>query len=806
MSAAALAFLLTACDSKSPTHPTIPPGSAGTGALEITGPASVAPGQSAQYSLVLRSSDGSTRPVNGVQWNSSNWALLQVSESGLATAAPLHGDATLQAHVTDPTATGPRLATREILVLPDGTFRLVGFIREAGSGGLPVPGARLEARVDADLSAPIVTFATSITEGAYKLYGVPGNAFIHIRKSGYRSTTFPVQLGAHDTRHFDVELDGQRQSVAGSYTMTVEAGGSCGSQSLANDLKRRTYAADIAQDGALLTITLSGAPFDILKGLGNRFRGIATASGAKVELLNYRDFYYPQYAEYPDVMEAMPDGTVLVPTGRADLTWTPAGLSGSLMGSVTLYLRTDVPVGEIPGRMPGHEIDADAAMTPHRFATVGALGAAAIVILALQVRASIAPPFNVLVVTLDTTRADRLSPYGYMNVSLPSLERLASEGVVFDQATSVAPVTLPAHTSLFTGLLPPRHGVRGNVNPPLAGAHTTLAEVLQAHGFRTGAFVGSAVLDPDRGLKQGFERYRGVAAIDQRGPGGRQRRAGDVVDDALQWLDGVGASPFFLWAHLYDAHRPYHPPEPYATMYGHDLYVGEIAYADSQVGRLLEGLERRARLARTLIVVAGNHGESLGERGERDHGVFIYENVLRVPLIIRAPGFTPSRVGSVVRLTDVMPTILDLLRLPAAAGTDGVSVTRLMQGRLQDLDLEAYAESLDPEQLGWSSLRALRAGRYKLIDAPRPELYDLWRDPFETTNIHALRPDLAGMMTARAAALADGGPGTQRDRVAVSLDVRQRVAALGYLGALRAHPSGDRSRFPDPKDMIHLLK
>ena len=170
-----------------------------------------------------------------------------------------------------------------------------------------------------------------------------------------------------------------------------------------------------------------------------------------------------------------------------------------------------------------------------------------------------------------------------------------------------------------------------------------------------------------------------------------------------------------------DAHRPYDPPEPYATTYGHDLYVGEIAYADSQVGRLLEGLERRGHLARTLIVVAGDHGESLGERGERDHGIFIYENVLRVPLIIRAPGFAPSRVGSVVRLTDVLPTILDLLRLPAAPGTDGVSLAGLMQGLV-------VTSTSRPTPRSWirSSLAGARCalrpghGRYKLIDAPRP--------------------------------------------------------------------------------------
>jgi hypothetical protein len=330
--AAALSFILAACDSKPP----IAPGSTQTVvALDITGPPSVAPGQSAQYSLFQRLSDGSRRAVSNAQWNSNNPALLQVSESGLATAAALTGDATLQALVTDQAPNGPRLVSREILVLPDGTFRLVGDVRESGSGGFRVAGARLEARLDADLSAPVVTFATATPEGAYKLFGVPGNGFIHIRKAGYRSTTIPVQLAAHETRHFDIELDGQRPTFAGSYTMTIEApGGSCGfSQPLPNDLRRRTYAADVAQQGPLLTVTLSGAPFAVARGSGDRFSGIVTDSGFTVELRSH-DFYdyYPGTSGHPDVAEALADGTVLVPTGRAALKGSRStGFSGNLI-------------------------------------------------------------------------------------------------------------------------------------------------------------------------------------------------------------------------------------------------------------------------------------------------------------------------------------------------------------------------------------------------------------------------------------------------------------------------------------------
>jgi hypothetical protein len=328
-------LLLQACDKKPPTGPTPPHNGSAPPvvvSLEIAGPASIAPGQSAQYSLLQRWSDNSTRPVSAVQWNSSNRTLLQVTESGLATTAPLYGETMLQAQVGEAAASGPRQATREILVQPDGTFRLVGAILEAGTGGLRVPGARLEARVDANLSAPIVTFVTTGTDGAYRLYGVPPDPFIHVRKPGYRSTTVPIQLAAHATRNFDLELDGQRLALSGAYTMTVEAGSFCGVPPLRNDLKRRTYEADITQNGPYLTIVLSGALAP-----GGRFSGVASLSGADVELRDRGDYWSPEPYNYPDVVEAVGDGTVLVTTGRATLVQTPTGLSGNLAGDMTQY-------------------------------------------------------------------------------------------------------------------------------------------------------------------------------------------------------------------------------------------------------------------------------------------------------------------------------------------------------------------------------------------------------------------------------------------------------------------------------------
>ena len=415
-------------------------------------------------------------------------------------------------------------------------------------------------------------------------------------------------------------------------------------------------------------------------------------------------------------------------------------------------------------------------------------------------------PLGIVIITLDTTRADRLPVYGFPEAAMPHLERLAREGVVFDRAASVAPLTLPAHCSLFTGLFPPAHGVRDNADPPLSPDHTTLAETLRAQGFRTGAFVGSAVLDADRGLAQGFDHYAGVAdiGVPVRTAAAR-RRADEVITDAIRWIDGVDGSRFFLWAHLYDPHRPYDPPEPFRSRYT-DPYIGEIAFADSQIGRLLDALDRRRLLDRTIVVVAGDHGESLGDHGERDHGIFVYESTLHVPLIIRAPHVPSRRIAGVVRLVDVMPTVLDLLRVDSGP-VDGVSLTAIMRGEARDVELDAYSESLYPRRFGWSSLRALRAGRYKLIDAPRPELYDLERDPFEQRNIYDERRPLAAALARRLGTFGGAlAPGRSASAATPSDEVRQRLASLGYIASDPPSHSSQDSHLPDAKDCIGVLR
>jgi arylsulfatase A-like enzyme len=438
-----------------------------------------------------------------------------------------------------------------------------------------------------------------------------------------------------------------------------------------------------------------------------------------------------------------------------------------------------------------------------RAAALFALAASAIGIAAVSVRLTNAnsAPMGIVIVTLDTTRADRLSIYGYMNAAMPALERLAEEGVVFDQASATAPLTLPSHCSIFTGLLPPRHGVRDNAAAPLADTVPTLAEILQRRGFRTGAFVGSVVLDAGRGLARGFEEYRGVTPNPDTGSSPQQRRGDEVISDALHWLDGITDVPFFMWAHLYDPHRPYDPPEPYRSRFD-DAYVGEIAFADAQIGRLMDDLARRKVLDRTIVVIAADHGESLGEHGERDHGIFVYENVLHVPLIVKVPNVPPGRVNDIVRLVDVMPTVLDFAGVPAPTA-DGVSLAGLMRGTTGHLDLEAYSESLYPRRFGWSPVRSLRAGRFKLIEAPRREMYDLEKDPFEQRNLYQDRRPLAALLERRLVTLEGGAPARQiAGDETVAPDLRRRLASLGYVASAAPVPEQIPGDLPDPKDCL----
>ncbi|MEP6918823.1 MAG: sulfatase-like hydrolase/transferase, partial [Acidobacteriota bacterium] len=420
---------------------------------------------------------------------------------------------------------------------------------------------------------------------------------------------------------------------------------------------------------------------------------------------------------------------------------------------------------------------------------------------------------NVVLVTLDTTRADRIGAYGARDVETPAFDRLAADGVLFEQAVSVAPLTLPAHSSLFTGKFPPEHGVRDNGGFFLGPEQVTLAEVLKGRGYRTGAFVGAYVLDSKWGLNQGFDTYFDDFDLSQTRAvslAAIQRPGNEVLDRALPWIEEARDGPFFAWIHLYDAHSPYRAPEPFASRYKDHPYNGEISFADSQVGRLLTLLEARHLDDRTIVIVMGDHGESLGDHGEGAHGFFVYNSTTHVPFVIRAPYslMHHRRVADPVRTVDVMPTVLDLVGAAPPGPMSGVSLVPLLTGARSELGLDAYSEAMYPlHHYGWSDLHALRSGRYKVIDAPRPELYDLERDPLEAANLFADRRALGDRMIAQLRTLEGGFTKTVAAVPAGDVDpeARERLAALGYVGTFVANASDPKIGRADPKDKIGLF-
>ncbi len=419
---------------------------------------------------------------------------------------------------------------------------------------------------------------------------------------------------------------------------------------------------------------------------------------------------------------------------------------------------------------------------------------------------------NLLVVTLDTLRADHVGSYGYAAARTPRLDALAARGLRFTRAATVVPLTLPAHSSLFTGTFPARHSVRDNGGYYLGDEQTTLAEVLKARGFRTGGFVSAFVLDSRWGTAQGFDRYFDDFDLDrfekQAGMDAIQRPGRETVDAALQWLAAERGKPFFLWVHLYDPHTPYAAPAEYAAAFPRTLvgaYDAEIAAADAQLGRLLDALDTDGRLARTVVAVLGDHGEMLGEHGEPTHGFFVYDAAVRIPLVVAARGLAPRVVEDQVRIVDVMPTLLELLRVPAPSEVQGTSLLPLARG--ERLNLMALSESWFPRfHYGWSELLAVQDERFKLVRAPRRELYDLQRDPLETNDLAASDParveTLERALDRMVAAAGGGAPPKLPD--AVDSETAERLEALGYVGgSVSARHLEDRPR-GDPKDKIGL--
>ena len=422
---------------------------------------------------------------------------------------------------------------------------------------------------------------------------------------------------------------------------------------------------------------------------------------------------------------------------------------------------------------------------------------------------------NLVLVTIDTVRADRLPAYGYTGIATPALDTIAREGVRFANAATTVPFTLPAHSSILTGAYPPRHGVRENVGYVLAGGTPTLAERLREAGYATAGFVSAFVLDGRWGIGRGFDTY-----FDEFNPedlaganlASAQRDGSETVAAATAWLDRrPPGKPFFLWLHLYDAHDPYKPPEPFASRYAGRPYEAEIAYVDELVGRFRAALAQHGLLDSTALVVTADHGEGLGEHREQYHGFFVYDSTVRVPLFLRLPGgeLAGRTVDTAVSHVDLVPTFLQLAGLQPAQGLDGTSLLPVATAAF-DPARAAYSESLYPLlHYGWAPLRALRSAGRKYIEAPLPELYELAEDAGETRNVvRAERRAAAGLRRELAdlRARLEAEPSAAARPADLDEETLAQLAALGYLagqGGVAAHEETAKTR-ADPKDKIAL--
>lgn len=413
--------------------------------------------------------------------------------------------------------------------------------------------------------------------------------------------------------------------------------------------------------------------------------------------------------------------------------------------------------------------------------------------------------FNLLLVTIDTLRADRVGAYGSSAGLTPTLDRLATEGLRFDDAHTHVPLTLPAHASLMTGRIPPRHGVRDNGTYRLDAAQPTLAATLDSAGYQTAAFVGAFVLDARFGLDRGFDIYDDNYG--ERLPTGRvevvERRAEQVTAPATAWVRSA-QGPWFAWVHVYDPHEPYASPEPFAAKYASAPYDGEVAYTDAVLGRMIGDLQSSGRLDRTLVVVASDHGEALGEHGERTHGLFAYESTLRVPVIMWCRDrLRPAVVAEPMGMVDIAPTILDLLGLPSL-DADGQSHRPHLAGVPEPSPSHTtYFEALNANLTrNWAPLTGVIADGLKLVDLPVPELYDLRADPGEAQNLYARRPDDARRLERMLDSATAGD--ARAPGASVDTETAARLRSLGYV--VSQAPSQPR-RFTandDPKNLVAI--
>lgn len=413
---------------------------------------------------------------------------------------------------------------------------------------------------------------------------------------------------------------------------------------------------------------------------------------------------------------------------------------------------------------------------------------------------------NVLLITMDTTRADHLGCYGHQGVQTPVLDSLAKRGVLFANAFTPSPSTLPGHSSILTGLYPYHHGARANGTFHANSECTTLAEILRQAGYSTAAVISAYVLDARFGLDQGFDFYNDdlTVGVKYAQTSFRERPAPLTNEAALRWLDGTKKRPFFLWVHYFDPHAPYLPPEPFRSQYAESPYDGEIAFLDSQIGQLIAGLEQRGVADNTLIVVAADHGEGLGEHGEHTHSLLIYDSTLHTPLIVIPP---KASLGKVVERqvsnVDITPTIVDLLGIETDVSFDGTSLVLGPEAHPENI----YAETIATLVLhGWSPLFAVRQQDSKYIHAPTAELYDLGNDPKELTNLFGKRPEQVATLSQELDQHVGEdlfGADALAQMVNMDDETARKLGALGYVGSVTDDQldAEGASRF-DPKEMV----
>ncbi|HET8922331.1 MAG TPA: sulfatase-like hydrolase/transferase [Candidatus Acidoferrum sp.] len=428
---------------------------------------------------------------------------------------------------------------------------------------------------------------------------------------------------------------------------------------------------------------------------------------------------------------------------------------------------------------------------------------------------------NILIITVDTLRADRVGCYGYPGGLTPNVDALAKDGIVFERGIAQVPLTVPSHTAIFTGTYPFHNGVQDFTAQPLGDRFRTLAESLKANGYSTGAIVSSFVLDRSWGLARGFDSYDDAFAGQeflQKNLGLVERRAQESVDHAVGWLETHSNQPFFLWLHLYDPHSPYDPPEPFRTRFARELYDGEIAYADSHLGRLFAWLKQAPNnlYDNTLIVFLSDHGESLGEHGEKEHGFFVYDSTVRVPLIVKPPRgarLTPQHVSVAVETIQVGPTVLEMAGVqdPIQKQFQATSLLPLITGKPHGPERPAYSETFYPaNSFGWSPLRSMQTEHYHFIEAPKQELYEHPADPSETKNIAVKNGSVATNLQAQLTRLLAtypppaGNSGESASSTTASPEVLEKLRSLGYV-AYRA-PTAANSKLADPKDKVSVFQ